>query len=272
MLLATLGCQDWKKKVNKLIAGYHAGEFGHILMRWQGILRHMAPNYDSVVIGCEKSMKFLFEDFANEFMFFEDLNIKIHSRNMWMCNQTVYQMPHHKDENYFKPCKEICLSNGNYHQNFIKWGKKTGRNHYDLLIHARSTTNFETGYRNWPYESWQLLLDEYQGLKIASVGSKDGAWWIPGTKDLRGIPLKQLSNIMASSDLFASPSSGPGHFASLCGCKHLIWSDKKDRGLYDNEVRYKEDWNPFETECFFIPNWQPTVRQVIKEMDKCLYP
>ena len=257
--------------MNNLIAGYFVGEMGWELMRWQAILRHMAPNYDHITIGCEKPIKFLYEDFADEFVYFEDTGIKIHTRNMWMANQKVYEMSHHQGDNYFVPNKEICLGNGNYHQNFIKWGKKTSGNRFDLLIHARSTTNFETGYRNWPYKNWQNLLDEYPDLKVASTGSKDGAWYIPGTKDLRGIPLSRLANVMASSDLLASPSSGPGHFASLCGCKHLVWSEKKDRGLYDNETRYKEDWNPFMTECVFIPRWQPTVRQVIKEIDKCLY-
>ena len=139
------------------------------------------------------------------------------------------------------------------------------------VIHARSTTNFETGYRNWPYEKWQLLIDNYPDLKIASTGSRDGAWWIPGTKDLRGINLKQLSDVIASSDVFASPSSGPGHFASLCGCTHVIWSTEKDRGLYNNRDRWEKEWNPFNTECHFIPTWQPTVKQVTKETDKCIY-
>lgn len=257
--------------MNKLIAGYHAGEFGHLLFRWQGILRHMAPNYDHITIGCERAMKFLFEDFATEFMFFEDAGHKIHSRNMWMTNQTVYDMPNWKDDNYFKPCREICLSNGNYHQNFIKWGKKNKKSEYDILIHARSTTNFDSGYRNWPYENWRKLVFEYDDLRMASVGSKSGAWYIPGTKDLRGIPLKQLANTMASSDVFLSPSSGPAHFASLCGCKHLVWSDKKDRGLYDNEIRYVRQWNPFETPVVFIPKWQPTLNEVSKELYTCLY-
>jgi len=256
--------------MNKLIAGYFVGEFGWSLMRWQGILRHIAPNYDHITIGCERSMSFLYEDFANEFLYFEDLGISINSRNMWMANQNVYEMPHHKGDNYFKPCRDICLSNGNYHQNYIKFGRYDKRCEYDLLIHARSTNNFNTGYRNWHHDNWCKLVKEFGTFKIASIGSKGGALSIPGTKDLRGISLKQLSNTMASSKLFVSPSSGPGHFASLCGCKHLIWSDIKDQGLYNNMERWLENWNPFKIHCTFIPKWQPTVNQVIGEVNKCL--
>ena len=255
--------------MSTLIAGYFVGEFGWNLMRWQGIIRHMAQNYDKVIIGCEKSMTFLFEDFATDFVF---LHIDIKSRNMWMANQMVYEMPHSENDNYIKPCREICLSNGNFHQNFIKWGNKNEEYQYDLLIHARSTNNFNTGYRNWAYDNWIELLVELWDchLNIASIGNNEDAMHIPGTDDLRGIPLKNLADVMASSKLMVSPSSGPGHFASLCGCKHLIWSDEKDQGLYNNKFRWLEDWNPFNTECYFIPEWQPSVERVQKGIEICL--
>ncbi len=256
--------------MNKLIAGYFIGEFGWELMRWQAIIRHIAKNYDKVIIGCERDKAFLYEDFATDFKYFDDLGINIESRNMWMANHTVYEMEHEEKDAFIAPIREICLDNGNYHQNFIKWGKKDKNLYYDLLLHARSTKNFNTAYRNWAPVCWDRIVDEYRRMRIASVGSLDGADYIKGTDDLRGTPLKALADTMASSNMIIGPSSGTMHFASLCGLKHIVWSDLKDRGLYNNRDRFDFMWNPFATEFNFIPSWQPEPETVIKECNKWL--
>ncbi len=243
------------------------GEFGHLLFKWQGIIRHMASDYEHVTIGCERQYRFLFEDFADAFEDFEDTGIEIKQRNMWMANGQIYPM---KDAN-FHPTRAICLTNGNYHQDFIKWGEKSIEKSYDILIHARSTTNFDTAYRNWPEKAWNCLIKCYPHCRIGCIGSKEGAMRIQYTDDLRGIPLKDLSDIMASSRMLVSPSSGPVHFASLCGLKHIVWSSIPDRGLMDNEQRYKIGWNPHKTEVNFLKTWQPDPKCIVQEVDKWLY-
>jgi hypothetical protein len=249
-----------------LIAGFYVGEFGHLLFKWQGIIRHVAKGYEHVTIGCEKPFKFCFEDFADDFLYFEDTGIEIKSRNMWMANGRTYNLTNAN----FHPSREICLSNGKYHQDFIKWGEKIPFRDYNILIHARATKNYDTEYRNWPVKQWDCIVKHYKGMKIGSIGSKDGAYHIQDTDDLRDIPLKELADVMASSKILVSPSSGPVHFASLCGLAHIVWSSVPDRGLMDNRYRYVNSWNPFNTPVTFIDTWQPDPLMIIKEVDKCL--
>ena len=233
-----------------LVAGFFIGEFGHELMCWQGILRHMARGYDRVVVGCEEGHEYLYKDFADEFIY---PDVEVEHRNMWMCNGTTYPM---RGANFI-PRREICLNK--HHQDFIKYGN-SGGNGYDLLIHARGTDNFNTEYRNWPENKWTDLVDRLD-VGVACIGAMD-SMQIEGADDLRGLQLDRLMDVMASSKLYASPSSGPAHLASLCGLKHVVWSGKQDRGLYSNEQRYKTLWNPDKTESVYIPSWQPTVDDV----------
>jgi len=255
-----------------LIAGHHAGEFGHMLMTWQGIIRKMAERYDEVVMGCERQYRYLYEDFTDKFNSF---HYEIKTRNMWMTNQRVYKLGddytdfHSSKIDHIYPSRELCL-NPKTEQKFIKYGKFDENKKFDILIHARSTDNLNTGYRNWPIVKWEELVLRYNKTRdIASIGSKDGAHWIKGTHDLRGVPLNILADTMASSTLLLSPSSGPVLFGLLCGLKSIVWSDIPDRGLYNNRDRYLKMWNPFKTPCIFIPEWQPSVLSIAKEVDRC---
>ncbi len=257
--------------MKKLVAGHFVGEFGWLLMRWQGIIRHIAKQYDHVTIGCEKPYKFLFEDFADEFVYYTG---RVKQRNMWQVNGTVY--PLNREGECIVPSRSICLDDiinkgkGVYHQDFIKYGSYDIRNHYDILIHARSTNNYQTGYRNWPEGNWNKIVEAYPDMLIASVGSPEGADYIDGTDDLRGIDLDRLADVMASSEVLLSPSSGAVHFVALCGMKHIVWSKEDDRGIYNNRERNTTLWNPFNAEVIFIPNWQPSPNDVLMELDKCL--
>ncbi len=249
---------------NRLYAGYFVGEFGWLLMRWQAKIRAMSKNYYHTVVGCEKSMRFLFADFADMFVDFENQNIPIENRNMWMANQQTYPIDTIDEAEYIVPSRQICLSGDN--QKFIRYGKKKRKHKTDVLIHARATNNLNTGYRNWPVEKWDGLVWELKkhDVSVGCVGSHEGARYINGTVDYIGVPLSDLADIMASSKVLLSPSSGPAHFASLCGLKHVVWSDNKDKGLYGNFDRYKKDWNPLKTQCEFIPKWQPGIKEVLE--------
>jgi ADP-heptose:LPS heptosyltransferase len=115
-------------------------------------------------------------------------------------------------------------------------------------------------------------LGLFANIKLASIGSKGAASCIPNTEDCRGIPLKELANLMRASRVVVSPSSGPAHFASLCGTPHIVWSDGKKWAMgLTNKARYKTEWNPFGTECTFIEHetWQPDVQEVLEAV--CRY-
>ena len=251
--------------MSKLYAGYFVGEFGWEVMKWQAHIRHLAKSYDKIIVGCEIGHDFLYSDFATETYLFEPLaDVK---RNMWMVNGNVIKLKETLDSVY--PSKNICLEK-NLKQDFIKYGKFDVRHQYDILIHARDTNNLNTGYRNWPERNWLDVVFAYPTLRIASIGSKQCAKHITGTTDLRDIDLSILADVMVSSEVLLSPSSGPAHFASLCGLKHIVWAADNDRTIHRNEERYKTTWNPLGTEVNFIDGWQPESKNVIKRCDNWL--
>jgi hypothetical protein len=151
-------------------------------------------------------------------------------------------------------------------QSFIKYGSNSNNEKkYDFIIHARSTKKYETNLRNWPISRWEQLLGLIRTARgadtsVASVGTKDAAAHIQGTDDLRGIPLENLCNVLHNAKAILGSSSGPMHLASLCGCPQVVWSEGR------NEIRYKNDWNPFNTPVQFISSWQPAVLKVFSRI------
>ena len=234
-------------------------------MAWQGIARHRAQSYMKTVVHCEAGYQFLYKDFADEIhqhAFFPEF------RNMWAYKPLTFHEFNGND--VLIPSKEVCL-NG-YQQSFVRLGIHSDVK-ITVLMHARSTNNGGWGYRNWPLYKWEELFNKLDsfGYAGASVGTHDGAEYIPGTIDLRGEPLASLANIMRAAKVFVSPSSGPAHFASLCGLRHVVWSDIKMEAIgCSNKDRYEHKWNPFKTPCAFLPTWQPSVDDVFGEVRKCL--
>ena len=143
---------------------------------------------------------------------------------------------------------------------------------YDLIIHARACKKYNQEKWNWPDKNYEKVLKNLNPSKVCSIGTE--AHHIKGTEDLRGIPLKDLCDIMASSKVLLTPSSGPGHLASLCGLSHIIMTDnyyQKSIGG-TNRDRYKYKWNRFKVKCRILDkhNWIPPVDLVTKEVEKFL--
>lgn len=249
-----------------LIAGYFAGEFGWQLMSWQAKIRYLSKQFDNVIIGCEPQYRYLYQDFCFEFIDFEE---KILSRNMWMCNNRTTKIDQkildiYNTQNYICPDKEFCTNDINKSA-FIKYGSKIDQQ-YDVLIHARSTDNLGTAYRNYQIYNWDNVVSLLGDIKIASIGSIKESYHIKNTEDLRGVPLDELCDIMASSKVLLSPSSGTAHLAALCGLRHIVWSDLKTIGIMNNKERYLDKWNPFKTECDFIPFQYPKPELIVSKI------
>ena len=50
-----------------LLASY-SGEFGHELFSFQGHIRHISSQYERVIVRTHPSMRFLYEDFTDNFI------------------------------------------------------------------------------------------------------------------------------------------------------------------------------------------------------------
>ena len=67
-----------------------------------------------------------------------------------------------------------------------------------------------------------------------------------------------ICKFMSNSKLIIGPSSGPLHYASLCGLSQIVWSEPKNRD------KYLIHWNPFKTYVTFYSkkSWSPSVQEV----------
>lgn len=233
------------------------GEFGHELFAWQGFLRFLAHQgkHDRFTVGCRSGHNYLYEDFATDFINYDP---ESKQTNMWMCDHWIYNYPEGYDL-VIKP-QDCCK----FKREFIKYGKK-GKIGYDILIHARSTDKYNTGYRNWGNSQWDEFVNEYLDMTIASIGTHDDALHIDNTDDMRGLPLDQLCDLMADSNVLVGPSSGPIHLGSLCGIPHVTWSPVQRDGIMSNKERYETEWNPHDTPVTFLDiGWDPSVKAVVE--------
>ena len=265
----------------KLFVKLFAGEFGFELMRWQGCIRHIAKDYDHVTVECKEGHEYLYEDFAHRIIRYRIIEAKKVSCSLFVGKSKPID-PIEKQNDFdriVKPCIEICDMQMDQH--FIPLGKIGSHQGYDLVIHARNDKRVvKYGDRNWPLSNWEKVSNHFANKRIASIGSKESAFYVPGTHDLRGIPLKSLSNVVCNSKLCVGPSSGPMHLTSLCKCKHIVWTiqGKKfmkagvRRAAETSRTRYESSWNPLKTPAIVIDEygWCPKPNVVIEEIKKCL--
>jgi ADP-heptose:LPS heptosyltransferase len=127
-----------------------------------------------------------------------------------------------------------------------------------LIFHPRNKAIGD--FRSWHPNNWQELVDALcSNYSIAVIGNA-AAFCPNNTSDFRGISLEDLCNLIVQTKLVVGPSSGPMHFAALCGKKHLVWS------AAHNRARYERVWNPFNTDVIFVDEfeWTPPVSAIEK--------
>jgi ADP-heptose:LPS heptosyltransferase len=253
-----------------LFAGPWVGEFGWELFCWQGVLRRYTEvkKFDKVIISGRGINKFIYEDFCDEYIPYEPND---YQPNSYFNGTpiTEYPKPEKASEyippnhcvTHYQPTHGEPIWRPKLEQSFIKYGKNIYENY--ILIHARNTNKAGTQIRNWNTIKFDEIVKNFSGYKFASIGLKSAAHHIKGTKDLRGIELKELCDYMASSKLIIGPSSGPMHLASLCGLNQVAW------GVVKNIQRYSTDWNPHNTDVEYIVdnNWDPSAKDVIQKIE-----
>jgi len=256
-----------------LAAGPWMGEFGFELFEWQGCLRYIADQYDQVIVSSRPGNEVLYEDFCADYIPYEaDINpcegfINGNGTEYLAISQDVF-----KGIPYTRIISSAERFRKDAPQKHVKFGKRNWELKYDVVIHARhiqvsDADQMSPGHaemkmsRNWDNRKWVelSLYIRQHGWRACSIGLNSAALCLPGTDDLRGIPLSRLADILASSKVIVGPSSGPHHFASLCGCPQLVWGTEK------LIPRYNHIWNPLNTELYFLgvdDQWDPPVHRV----------
>ena len=255
--------------MSKLLAGHDIMEMGWNICTWIPAIRYLARAYKETIVVCKPGHEYLYRDFATGFEHY-----KAEGRTGlygWYFRDKSIKMPRrikakYKGAKIVVPDKKICTKAP---RKYFKYGQHDRGLEYDLVIHARSEVKFNRDNRNWPVGRYMKVLNALRNEKYisaCSIGTKKGAYHIPGTQDLRGIEIEHLCNVLASSKLCIGVSSGPMHLASLCGCPHVVWTDnhyqKAIKGT--NKDRYKTLWNPFGTRCKVIDKygWRPGINAV----------
>jgi hypothetical protein len=172
-----------------------------------------------------------------------------------------------------RPKESICME---WEREPFKYGivRPEAERMFDIVIHARSMTKYGQSDRNWPLKRYEKVVAHFAGKRIVCIGSPMGAMFVPGTTDARGIDLVGVVNTLANAKVLLSPSSGPAHLASFCGCPHVVMADDKVQKQIGttNRKRYEKLWNPLRTPCTILDedNWQPSVKTVTKAMEAYL--
>jgi hypothetical protein len=252
--------------------GPWVGEFGWELMAWQGFCRLKAKEYDKVYVSSFPDMEYLYHDFVDEFIPHNCPNRKQEFGDIadvkWELRLSDADLAWIDS---FTPFKEYRVPD----QHFIQYGEQSSeRSSYDVLIHAR---NIRFAHKNYPEKKWEEIVNGIQEVlktdRIASIG-KAPDLHIANTYDLRGVPLNNLCDRMASSKVVIGGSSGVMHLATLCNTPIIVWGDRRTYFNETLEKRYTKTWNPFGSEVSFVFTnkiWQPDPHEIINIVQtKCL--
>ena len=253
-----------------MISAPFFSEIGWELLRWQGHIRHIKPES----VYCAEGHEYLYEDFCTPI----PCRANIVKKDKWKAENHSDRHEGWWDVKFdIKPSKEIC-ENPNLKQEFFQYGRKRygGKMEYDILLHHRTAKrkcDKKTGDRT--YKHWEELCKHFKGLKIGWIGTRaESGVPVDIGNDLRGLPLQTVADLCANSKFVMGPSSGIAHFANLCDCKALVWTDKRKWNLGgkkgSNWRRYMTAWNPFKTNNIVLDDdgWQPSAERVLKAIEK----
>ena len=248
----------------QLLAGPWIGEMGWEVATWAPAIRAASRDYSETIVVCKPGHEHLYMDFATICENYTQSG----KSDRWLCDGNKAMMPDAISKKYpmaeiRRPRKKKCMS---WKREYFKYGHKIDKLKYDLVIHARSATKYGQQKWNWNTVNYEEVIQKLGNIKVCSIGTE--AYHIPGTDDRRDISISQLCDILYSSEAFLSPSSGPAHLASLCGCPHIILTDDKYQKSVGgtNKRRYERFWNPFKTKCIVLDkhNWHPPVDVVVE--------
>jgi len=261
-------------RVRILRYGPVVGEFGWELMSQIPFARHLARDYDDVVIAAPRGHEHLWE-FATEYIPVD----LIPGTQDSFTGQIVTRPPGEwREPNW-------GLDTAAERQDFqsphgrASWAEKAWRSYrtpglqpcWDVLVAFRPPKLYNGtvyDFKAWPERSCQALVDRLlqANLRVAAIGGADN--YAPeGAEDLRCISLEGLCGVMSQSRACVGPSSAPLHLASLCELPHVTWYNQRNMS---SRNRYLGAWNPFATTCHFLSPLEPSPGQVFDAISRIL--
>lgn len=250
-----MGTQKGEKRI--AFAGVWYGELGWEICTWQPYLRKKSQECKKMYISTFPGMEPLYVEFHCPVEFIPH-QIPERSDSWTSLKGTGFKDLVPEDVDWIiKPIKEYRV-NGEH----IRFGIEK-QSVYKILLHARGIK--KGAYKNYPREKWDQVVRLLGVANIASIGTREDLH-IQGTVDLRGLPLGELTNVIASAEMVIGQSSGVMHLASVCGTRHVVWGDSKKHWTGETlEQRYSETWNPLHTSLVWIkcPNWDPNPELIV---------
>lgn len=250
-----------KTNKKKLFVGPWVGEFGWELFCWHGMVRAYVEGrrgeFGHVTVCSRAGHEFLYAGLYDRYC---PIGITDEGTDMWK-NRNVSVDDVMNFRGYADTIGEYeWLKPDNYRvdrrrapHRFVPFRNRCPLypHGFDVLMHVRDTDKCGTGYRNWPVEHAKYVARTLarQGLTIACIGLRESSALISDTEDFRDIPLDELANLMSSSKVVVGPTSGPVHFATLCGTPQVTWMTKTA-----HEVRVRNTWNPFKAPVRTLPS------------------
>lgn len=255
-----------------LFFGPYVGEFGHELMA-AALLRKLAPVYKQVTICSRPGMEALYADFATTFIPHGIVCVGDCHHTTGRTQPSAIALKEHDPPGatILRTLDVMWGMGPKLIANqavFVPYGKKQAQWEGAFVIHARSRGHVPS--RNWSQANWNRLARRLRrkGLvqRIVCIGTKRDALLVEGACDMRGAPLREQMDVLASAKMAMGPSSGPMHLAQQCGkgCPVFIWCGGGKPERDGTARRYKKGWNPFRTRARaqIVPSWRPSFDEV----------
>lgn len=270
-----------RQRLSQLVVGPVNIDFGYNLMQFNPFVRWRLDYwpFDEVIVICREKEKYIWEDIATDFHFIKN---ESYSTYRWLNQSKNLIIPYKlrrrlgvrerfSGNSVCIPNKETCTQNKR--RLFIPLGEDNYDLEYDIVFHARGTVKNGSRYRNWDIRNYGEFIDRLgKDYRMCSVGVE--AYHVPGTDDMREVPLDQLCNIIRSSKMVVGPACGFMGLANLCQTSVLMWTDDeiKEKFGRTNTARFRHRWKPFP----MTPNrivekygWNPSPQKIVKEFFEC---
>lgn len=269
-----------------LHAGPWVGEFGWELCSWNPFLRHISQKYDRVIVEGPASSEYLYE-FADEYRPNESLSIfadeykgrgESFSPEPGATIETPSPGKHGKPEKrsfgtsrHTRPFKTIPSREWRYLPEKVEHVADVLCAFRPPKVVKRKPSGKKRTLtdKEYPQKRCEQLVNLLikANVSVACIGGLDN-YYVKGSIDLRGAPLKSQCNAMAGAKVCVGPSSAPLHLASLCKTPHVVWYNRIDQ--VSSRARYTNYWNPFGTPFTYMKQNLPTSEEVMETLQEYL--